>query len=188
MPSREAWLNAGARALEVEGAPGVKIDKLVAQLGASKGSFYHHFGSARGFKLALLEALETAHTTRFIDAVDATAGEPPAARLGVLLDLVVASHPDDGHHPLEIALRAWAQQDSDVRTAQERIDRVRVDYVASLWRGFGVSADEATIAARMLYALLIGASHTVPTLSSAQLREVYAFALRLQPGSTGAAQ
>lgn len=161
----------------------MKIDKLVAELGASKGSFYHHFGSAQGYKLALLEALEAVHTTRFIEAVDATADQPPEQRLELLLDLVVAAHPHQGHHALETAMRAWAQQDDDVRAAQERIDRVRIDYVASLWSGFDVSDDEAMTAARLLYALLIGASHTVPAYTPEQLRDVYVMALRLQPGA-----
>lgn len=70
MASREEWLAAGLRALIAEGAPGVKIDKLSDALGASKGSYYHHFGGARAFKLALLDQFEAANTTRYIDAME----------------------------------------------------------------------------------------------------------------------
>ncbi|WP_028922453.1 TetR/AcrR family transcriptional regulator [Pseudonocardia acaciae] len=179
MASREAWLAAGEEALVTDGAPGVKIDKLAARLEASKGSYYHHFGSARGFKLALLERLENVHTRRYIEAVEATPGLGAEQRLRRLVELGLRAHPVDGVDALEVAVRAWAHQDDDVRAAQERIDAIRIEYLLGLCRELG--DDEAEPLAQIFYVLLIGATHLLPPLTTDQLRRIYELALRLVP-------
>lgn len=180
MASREEWLAAGLRALSAEGAPGVKIDKLSDQLGASKGSYYHHFGGVRAFKLALLDQFEAANTTRYIDAIERL-GLAPRAKLDRLIGAVLFEHPDDGNDALEVAVRAWAHQDSDVRAAQERVDRLRISYLRELWGALGADAHESKRMGQLLYTVLVGAAHVVPPLAAEQLREVYDIALRLAP-------
>ena len=69
MATRTTWLDAGLEMLARDGAPGVTIERLTAQLGLSKGSYYHHFKGAAGFRTALLEQFEAQFTTRLIDTV-----------------------------------------------------------------------------------------------------------------------
>ena len=68
-------MDEGLRVLAAEGAPAVRIDRIAARLGLSKGSFHHHFAGADGYKrdlLALYEALS-------VDALaSATGGAGPA--------------------------------------------------------------------------------------------------------------
>lgn len=180
MASREEWLAAGLRALAAEGAPGVKIDKLSDQLGASKGSYYHHFSGARTFKLALLDQFEAANTTRYIDFIELL-GLAPRAKLDRLIEAVLFEHPDDGNDALEVAIRAWAHQDSDVWGAQERVDRRRIAYLRDLWSALGADAHDSERMGQLLYTVLVGAAHVVPPLTAEQLREVYGIALRLAP-------
>lgn len=188
MATRSEWLGAGLAALADDGAPGVTIDKMSARLGASKGSYYHHFGSVQGFKLALLEHFEAEHTTRYIDAVE---HEGPAAgglsKLRRLLDLVIEAHPDDGRDDLEIGIRAWAQQDPDVYAAQERVDRARIGYLRDLWRSIGVDEVEAEQLGQLYGALLVGAAHVAPPLTAAQLRGIYELVLDRVSGPIAAA-
>lgn len=179
--TREEWLAAGRATLIADGAPGVRIDKLAARLGATKGSFYHHFRSARGFKLALLDDVETRNTRRQVDAVEAEA-LPPRRRLERLVELVLPAGDTTGDAArLEVALRAWAHQDTDVHAYQERIDATRCDYLGRVWAELDPSAD-AEAAGRLIYGVLIGGRHLVPSLDDAAIRRVYRLLLDLAPG------
>jgi AcrR family transcriptional regulator len=122
MATKVNWLNAGLRLLADEGAPAVTIDRLTAELGLSKGSYYHHFQGVSGFRTALLEHFEALFTTRLIDTVEQQPDAPAEAKLSQLMELVLAGPDDAG---LEIAVRAWALQDGEARKTQERVDRAR---------------------------------------------------------------
>jgi AcrR family transcriptional regulator len=174
-------LATGRSVLISDGAPGVRIDAMAARLGATKGSFYHHFGSARGFKLALLEDMEIRHTRRQVEAVE-TDGLPPRARLERLVDLVLPPGSDgDEAARLEVALRAWAHQDPDVHAYQERVDAARCRYLGRLWAEIDPSADPDD-AGRLVYSVLVGGRHLVPSLDDAAIRRTYRLLLDLVPG------
>ena len=186
------WVAAGREALLADGAPGVRIDKLAARLGATKGSFYHHFDGAAGFRRALLADLEELHVRRFVDAVEAHGGTA-RERLEHLMELVLASDAREPGGRLEVALRAWAAQDADAHETQARIDRVRADYLAALWAeiaaesGSDASDDaafDAEAAAWLVHTALVGSRHLVPALDTAALRRVFALVLQLHPEET----
>jgi AcrR family transcriptional regulator len=180
MVTRTEWLEAGLELLAEEGAPAVTIDRLTSKLGVTKGSYYHHFKGAAGFRTALLEYFEAQFTTRLIDAVEREPDAEPAAKLQHLLRLVL-SDPDSAQ--LEIAVRAWALQDAEVRAAQERVDRARTSYLKELCRGLKVEVDPDRFA-QLLYLILIGAEQVLPSMPKADLREIYAMTLRLATGET----
>lgn len=175
MSSRQLWLDEGLRTLAADGAPALRIDRLAARLGLSKGSFYHHFDGMPGYKQALLEHFEREHTTRFIDAVDSTPGLDAAAKLRCLADLVLDEYPDaESTEPdLEVAIRAWSLQDQQVRRAQARVDAIRLDYLRRLFVGAGRDEQEAHDRANTLYVMLIGASHLAAHVSAAELRRMW---------------
>jgi AcrR family transcriptional regulator len=180
MVTRTEWLEAGLELLADEGAPAVTIDRLTTQLGVTKGSYYHHFKGAAGFRSALLEHFEARFTTRLIDTVEREPDAEPAAKLQHLLRLVL-SQPDNAQ--LEIAVRAWALQDAEVRAAQERVDRARTTYLKRLCRGLKADIDPDRLA-QLLYLILIGAEQVLPPVSKGELREIYATTLRLATGET----
>ncbi|HZX07826.1 TetR/AcrR family transcriptional regulator [Kribbella sp.] len=174
MVLRIEWLNVGLQLLETEGAPALTIERLTGELGMTKGSFYHHFGSAAGFKRALLEYFEAQHTTRLIDTIEGEAASANA-KLQHLLLLVLA---DPDASALEIAVRAWALQDPEVRAAQERVDGARTAYLKKLCRGLRVDVDPDRFA-QLLYLILIGAEQVVPPIDKRDVREIYDLVLRL---------
>lgn len=183
MAGKELWLEAGLRALADAGAPGVTIDRLSATLKLSKGSFYHHFGGMGGFKAALLEHFEAVHTTRFIDAVERHVSASPRTKFERLLDMVLREHPKPNEPDVEIAMRAWAQQDLAVHAAQERVDRIRIGYLRGLWQALSGDDKDALPMGQLLYVLLIGAGHVIPPLPADELRRLYELVLRLAPAS-----
>ena len=184
MATKTDWLEAGLKVLAEEGAPAVTIERLTERLGLSKGSYYHHFKGAAGFRTALLEYFETQFTTRLIDTVEQDPDAAPAIKLNRLLELVLAD-PDSAE--LEIAVRAWSLQDAEARGTQERVDRARTEYLQLLCRGLdSPKVDDPDRLARLLYLILIGAEQVLPTLPANELREVYAMTLRLATGESQA--
>lgn len=174
-------MDAGLATLAAHGAPAVTIERLCGLLGLSKGSFYHHFGGMSGYRTALLERFEAAYTTRYITAVGQHATLGPRERLQKLLELVLAEKPGGGagdEENLEVAFRAWAQQDPEVGAAQERVDLLRTSYLRELWLEVSGDALEAERMARLLYVILIGAEHVIPPMGRDELRAIYALALR----------
>ncbi|WP_410567886.1 TetR/AcrR family transcriptional regulator [Amycolatopsis sp. cmx-4-61] len=155
MASNRDWLEAGLVLLAEQGAPSVTIERLADRLGLSKGSFYHHFKGMSGYRTALLEHFEAERTTRFVELAEQAQGD----RLRALMDLVLAPGPGP---ELEIAVRAWALQDAEARTVQERIDRTRTDYLTELCGDAGLG--------QALYLVVVGAGQVVPPLSGRRLR------------------
>jgi AcrR family transcriptional regulator len=174
--SRQDWLDAGLAILDEQGgAPALTIEQLTDRLGLTKGSFYHHFKGMGGFKTALLAHFEAQHTTRYIDLVEGGVADP-LAKLRHLLDLILA---EDNGPDVEVAVRAWALQDPEVRAAQERIDRARVDYVRSIWAEISGDAEEAALIARQLYVTIIGSGQIIPPIPGPDLRRMCELLLRL---------
>ena len=175
MVTRTEWLEAGLGLLADEGAPAVTIERLTGKLGVTKGSYYHHFKGAAGYRTALLEYFEARFTTRLIDAIEQKPDAEPVDKLLHLLRLVLA---DPDNAALEIAVRAWALQDREVRAAQERVDRTRTAYLKELCRGLKTDVDPDRFA-QLLYLILIGAEQVLPPMSRTELRKIYDLTLRL---------
>lgn len=181
MAGRELWLDEGLKALAEDGAPGVTIEKLSARVGLSKGSFYHHFTGMPGFKTALMAHFEVEHTTRFIDAVEGEGAASPREKIEELIAMVLSEQPLAGAPDVEVAMRAWAQQDPDVRAAQHRVDQIRIGYIRDLWLALSGDAGDASRMGQLLYLMLIGAGYVIPPLPANELRQLYDLVLRLAP-------
>ena len=52
---KQRWMVAGLEALRKGGVAGVRVERLAADLGITKGSFYWHFRDRGGLLEALLE-------------------------------------------------------------------------------------------------------------------------------------
>ncbi|WP_433323612.1 TetR/AcrR family transcriptional regulator [Spirillospora sp. CA-294931] len=183
MAGRSDWIDAGLRILETEGAPAVTIERLTERLGLSKGSFYHHFKGMPAFRTALLERFEADYTTAYIDVVELGPERPAIRKIHDLIELVAT---DDPSSALEVAVRAWAQQDPEVRVTQERIDRTRLDYVQWLWEELTGEPVESARLARLCYLILIGGDHLIPAVSQAEMREILTTVVDLATASLAA--
>ncbi|GAA4428352.1 TetR/AcrR family transcriptional regulator [Georgenia halophila] len=158
-----------------ESVGALRIDRLAEALGVSKGSFYHHFGGGmRGYQQELLAHYERQHTYRFIDVVE-SADQTPTEKLQLLRRMVID---DESEQPrLEVNIRSWAAQDSEVRRVLERVDATRIEYLRSLWRDVSGDAEEAVLMGRLLYVVLIGAHHVLPQLDTKSIDDLYGFVL-----------
>ncbi|MEX5273218.1 MULTISPECIES: TetR/AcrR family transcriptional regulator [Kocuria] len=172
MKSRQDWLEAGLDILGGQGLPGLRIEALCSAVGATRGSFYHHFVDMPGYRVALLEEFELRWTSRLIDHAESIASQGPASQLQVLSDDVVDSlSPREAI--IERNVRAWATQDADAATIWARIDARRLAYLTDLLRGLGYDQTESERGARHLALLVIGANLMSPPSSPSELREVF---------------
>ncbi|WP_406860647.1 TetR/AcrR family transcriptional regulator [Streptomyces sp. HUAS MG47] len=180
--NKRDWLETGLGVLRQDGARALTVERLCDELDLTKGSFYHHFKGITGFRTDLLAHYEAEHTSRFIAEAE-TAGDSARERLQRLQDLVLDAEGGDGGggEDIDSAIRSWALQDPEAHAVQERVDRARVAYLRALWQGLGGPEADVEPMARLLYLVLVGAQQVVPPVTAAQLREVYALALRLAP-------
>ena len=183
MPTRSDWLQAGLTAVADDGPDGLRIDRLCRRLGVSKGSFHHHFAGAGDFKRALLDAYETLVVEALNDAIAQTAAITPQQSLAGLTAAITSTQ--SFYRPeLEVAIRAWAFSDSQVRAVQERVDRRRLESLEGIWSRILDDPAAVHTAALLPYLVGIGASLVQPPTPPDQLRGVYELLLGLVPNES----
>lgn len=180
--ARNRWLDEGAQVLAEEGPAGVRIDRIAARLGLSKGSFHHHFAGADGYKRDLLGHIEELSTRALDDAIaGATVAGDVQATLAKLSELIGSG--GGPHHPqLDVALRGWASSDAEVRATQGRIDQARLAALQGVWRPYVDTDEQARRAALLPYLLAVGASVVTPPVGPAELKVTFQSLLPLVPG------
>ena len=183
MPTRSDWLQAGLTAVADDGPDGLRIDRLCRRLGVSKGSFHHHFAGAGDFKRALLDAYETLVVEALNDAIEQTAAITPQQSLAGLTAAITSTQ--SFYRPeLEVAIRAWAFSDSQVRAVQERVDRRRLESLEGIWSRILDDPAAVHTAALLPYLVGIGASLVQPPTPPDQLRGIYELLLGLVPNES----
>ncbi|MEO3892342.1 TetR/AcrR family transcriptional regulator [Nonomuraea sp. B5E05] len=180
--ARDRWLNEGLKVLAEEGAAGIRIDRIAARLNLSKGSFHHHFDGAEGYKKALLAYFEHLSIEMFENAISEV-GESAGARviLARLTKLVRPGGTGLYRPEIDVALRAWATWDADVRAVQTRLDEARLSALQRVWRSAVDSDEEARTAALLPYLLAVGATVVFPPVEADQLHDLYEILLPLVP-------
>jgi AcrR family transcriptional regulator len=180
VPSRSDWIQTGLVAVADDGPDGLRIDRLCRRLGVSKGSFHHHFAGAADFKHTLLAAYEALVVEALNEAIEDTAADNPKAALAGLTAAI--SSRDSFYRPdLEVAMRAWAFSDPEVRRVQERVDHRRLESLQGIWSSILDDPAAVHTAALLPYLVGIGASLLQPPTPPDQLRDVYELLLDLVP-------
>lgn len=174
--TKRDWFVSGAQILIAEGPQGLTIEALCQFLQMTKGSFYHHFGSYDGFKQGFLAFYEQEGT---LDVITQLAQLPtPKEKLHRLLAIVVNYSTNLAENP-EVAMRAWALQDTAVRQTQSRVDGRRREYVQSVCEEITGDAALAETIAQMLYAILVGSEQMQPPIVGDALQRLFDECLRL---------
>lgn len=145
------WLVAGLEALRKGGVGEVRVERLAASLGITKGSFYWHFRD-RG---ELLDAVLEHWSREMTDAEFERIAAMPAGLAGRLLALA-QDVLEKGMGRYDPAIRAWARHDRKVAAAVARVDRSRVRALTGFFQEGGFDAAEARTRARLFYTFLLG--------------------------------
>ncbi len=142
--NRRDWLEAGQALLIEGGVDAVKLQALTRRLGVSTGSFYHHFPSFDGYLTALAELYGAEQARLPIDEARERVGDEPAA----LLREATHIFGDRSMRQLNIAMRAWAQNDARALAAIRRYDEILMAELDAVFLALGF--DELAAKARTL--------------------------------------
>ena len=170
--TKQDWLMAGVTILIESGAQALTIDRLLKQVGVSKGSFYHHFANHADFVTQFLTFYAEEGTYNIIATCDAEA--TPLKRLLKLIDVVTNSESS-----IEVAMRAWSQQDQRVKALQIKIDARRLAYLLAQFRPITRNDTLATQLAQLTYSILIGSQHQQPPITGEAQRALFRRALSI---------
>lgn len=182
------WIGAAIEAIVDGGVAAVAIEPLAASLGATKGSFYHHFENRDALITAALEDWERAQTEAVIERLDLL--PDPAERLRAVMASALADRPGGVR---DVALLGSATHPL-VKPVVERVTARRLGYFTKAYEELGFPPDQARRRALLLYSSYLGVFELVrvgvETLDDPEFR---AFAHELlgalvPPNSNGAAR
>ena len=148
---RAQWLHAGLESLRKGGVAGVRVERLAAELGITKGSFYWHFRNRKELLEMLLE-----HWSREMTDVEFERIEALKAGLAGRLLALAEDVLEKGMGRYDPAIRAWSRTDRKVAAAVAQVDRRRVRALTGFFEEGGFKAAEARIRARLFYTVLLG--------------------------------
>ncbi len=172
----EDWVKGALELLKRDGVAAVRIPRLCAELGVTKGSFYWHFDDID----QLLEAIaghwcgvqsDAAHGLSALDAL------PVGERLEAMAALLI----DEPTWVVESTIREWARSDERVDAAVRDLDRRIFDVVQKSLLELDFTPAQARIRAGALVYAGIGFVHgrrSLPTPTSDELREIFELLIR----------
>ena len=152
--SVDDWIELGLALLAEEGVSAIKIDRLCARMGVTKGSFYWHFTDLQAYMEALAE--------RWGDVRDAARESfcglerlDPPERLRRMMEVLA----DPRQWTLERAVREWARADPAVAGRVRKSDRWVNRSVLKAFVDAGFSGADAEVRARGLFYAAVGFLH-----------------------------
>lgn len=162
--SREVWLDAAYSALIEKGIDAVKIMPLATALKLSRTSFYWFFKDRDQLLEGLLARWQASTTRHLVAATQDYAATETEAMLNVISTFLSE---DSFDTKLELAIRAWAQQDEAVLERVRQADAERLDALRGVLERWGHAAEDADVRARAIYLVQIGyiSMHVQETLA-----------------------
>jgi AcrR family transcriptional regulator len=148
------WLQAGYTILAEGGLSALKLDRLCAHLGVTKGSFYWHFADMGAYRGALVESWAQLRDEDRRE-IEGMRDIPPRERLSQMMDSLFGQR----LWTLERAMREWAGSDVAVAAAVRSADRRLLKVVRQAFSDYGFDAEEAELRAATTFAAGIGMLH-----------------------------
>lgn len=133
----------------------VKVERLAADLGVTKGSFYWHFDGRDALLEAMRQEWVRLDTEQVIELVDSDRrSDDPVAAIKTLVSVTIGSSGElDG---VEAAMREWSAHDPLTAEVCSQVDERRLDYVANYLVAAGIAPAEARRRADVIYRIVIG--------------------------------
>jgi AcrR family transcriptional regulator len=148
--SRADWVEAAMNAIVEGGVGAVVVEPLAVRLGATKGSFYHHFLNREALVVAALEDWERSQTEAVIDRLQLI--PDPDQRLRAVLAEAFADRAGGIRDAALLAAATHPLVNPVVRRVTER----RLRYFTEMYVQLGFSRPAARRRAKMLYLSYIG--------------------------------
>jgi AcrR family transcriptional regulator len=148
--SASDWIDAAMAAIVEDGVAAVAVEPLAARLGATKGSFYHHFASRDALIVAALEDWERQQTEDVIARMELI--PEPAERLRAIMASALA---DRAGATRDAALAASATHPL-VKPVVARVTERRLNYMTQVCTETGLAPDQARRRVLLLYSSYLG--------------------------------
>lgn len=142
---RDDWLTTAMNVAYSEGEAELRIDKLCRRLGVTKGSFYAHFASRADFVKQLVTFWRDEYTGSVIVEMNKLLDQPAEARLLALMRILQHK----GRASQDIVFRSWATHDPDIARGIEEVDRMRFEYVRSIFHDMGFRGIDLDLRTRL---------------------------------------
>jgi AcrR family transcriptional regulator len=166
--SASDWIGAAMDAIVEGGVSSLAVEPLAVRLGATKGSFYHHFANRDALIVAALEEWERSQTEAVIERLELI--PDPGERLRAVLATAFA---DRTGGVRDAALLASATHPL-VKPIVKRVTERRLRYFGEMYVQLGLPKPRARRRALMLYLSYVGLFDClrlgVAVLSDAELR------------------
>ncbi len=147
--SAEDLLDAALKLLETESVQQLTIDSLCRKIGVTKGSFYHHFTNRADFLERMLEHWVEGGTLASIEAADK--GADATERFNLVVE---SSHKQPSG--TETSIRAWALCDPFAQKYVDRVDRMRIEYLRSIFEEVSGDTERAALLSKISYSMFLG--------------------------------
>ncbi|QIS11193.1 TetR/AcrR family transcriptional regulator [Nocardia arthritidis] len=182
---REAWVEAGLRALADGGVDAVRVEALAKALGVTKGGFYGYFADRDALLTAMLDVWERESTFDVVDRVEQAGGDVlDKARLAGKL-----TFSGDRLLPIDLAIRDWARRDPAVAERLRRVDNRRMQLLRDAIGTICADPDEVEARSLLAFCAAIGSHFLAADHPGRTRAEVIAragdFLLDRSPGEVG---
>lgn len=172
--TREDWLTAARNILIEGGFSRLTLENLLAQLGVTHGSFYHHFKNRQALTEALLKHWRQEMT---LDVV-ATANEIGDVQTKARSLINIGNNFED-QTKLEIAFRAQARVDPMVQEYVQEVDELRIKNCTSMAKALFGDSERAENLGRLAHAVFVGSQQMLPPFSDEESEAMYLELLQL---------
>ena len=171
--SIDDWTERALALLMDEGVGAIKINRLCADLGVTKGSFYWHFADLEALMAAITERW-TRETREALSALEQLHHLPPLERIRAMAMRLV----DQRSYSVERALREWAHTEQRVAAVIREADQFVFELVQAALVELGLSPSGARLRAGLLVYAGIGFAHgqeALPMPTTEDIDELIAF-------------
>ena len=171
---REKWLRRSLEVLQEEGIQGVRVERLARDLGITKGSFYWHFSDRDDLKQSILEFWSIKYNDVILEDPEFVESDSEDGLLEVV-NRVRA----EGLDKYELAMRAWADHDTEAARVVQSVYERRRSFVRSFFTRLGFRGPDAEARSRLALCYLSWEPNMYLTESEAYQNKVVRHALRL---------
>ena len=143
--SKEQWLVEALKILNQQGFGRLNIDRLVACLGVTKGSFYWHFKNRKDFVVRLVDYWDRKFTQSVIAHIENFEGNSRDRLLELMLFISRNQLAE-----YDFAIHALAQTETEIFPMVKKVLKKRNAYVASFFSEMGFEGMDLNFRSRAL--------------------------------------
>ncbi len=140
----EDWLKQALETLDNEGIHKVNVEYLARQLGVTKGSFYWHF---KNHKTLIREMLDYWARTLTTNVIERSIQDSKDAKEIFFKLITIITTEKAGRY--EAAIRAYAMHDEIARSAIQKVDKQRLQFITGLFIDMNFKQADAELRARL---------------------------------------